>query len=176
MKKLITIILALALIAAVVVGMVACSSELKDGEPVDIPALDVQEVRSYEGLTVPADFKIGMICLHDESSTYDANFINAAKAAVKALGMADNQLIIKTGIDESEDCYTTANELVSQGCKVIFADSFGHEAFMIRAARDHADVQFCHATGTKAHTEKLANYHNAFASIYEEIGRASCRE
>ena len=168
MKKIITIILALALIAALAAGMVACKkNKLKDGDPVDIPALEIQEVRSYEGLTIPADFKIGMICLHDESSTYDLNFINAAKAAVRALGMADSQLLIRTGIDEGEDCYTTANELVSQGCKVIFADSFGHEAFMIRAAQDHPTVQFCHATGTKAHTTNLANYHNAFASIYE---------
>lgn len=28
-------------------------------------------------------------------------------------------------------------------------------------------MQFCHSTGTRAHTEGLANYHNAFASIYE---------
>ena len=38
---------------------------------------------------------------------------------------------------------------------------------MIQAAKDFPDVQFCHATGTKAHTEGLDNYHNAFASIYE---------
>ena len=167
MKKIITIIMALALVAAVAIGLVACGNSFEDGEPVDIPALDVQEVRSYEGLTVPADFKIGMICLHDETSTYDANFINAVKAAVKALGMADNQLILKTGIDEKAVCYTTAVELVNQGCDVIFADSFGHEDYMIQAARDYQNVQFCHATGTKAHTTGLANYHNAFASIYE---------
>ena len=38
---------------------------------------------------------------------------------------------------------------------------------MIQAAKEFPDVEFCHATGTKAHTENLANYHNAFASIYE---------
>jgi basic membrane protein A len=38
---------------------------------------------------------------------------------------------------------------------------------MIQAAKEYPDVQFCHATGTKAHTEGLANYHNAFAAIYE---------
>ena len=38
---------------------------------------------------------------------------------------------------------------------------------MIQAAKEFPDVQFCHSTGTKAHTEGLANYHNAFASIYE---------
>ena len=38
---------------------------------------------------------------------------------------------------------------------------------MIAAAKECPDVQFSHATGTKAHTENLANFHNAFASIYE---------
>ena len=53
------------------------------------------------------------------------------------------------------------------GCNVVFADSFGHEDFMIQAAKEFPDVQFCHSTGTRAHTEGLSNYHNAFASIYE---------
>ncbi len=60
-----------------------------------------------------------------------------------------------------------SRELADAGCNVIFADSFGHEDFMIQAAKEFPEVQFCHATGTKAHTEGLANYHNAFASIYE---------
>ena len=38
---------------------------------------------------------------------------------------------------------------------------------MIEAAKECPDVTFAHATGTKAHTENLANFHNAFASIYE---------
>ena len=28
-----------------------------------------------------SDFKVGFICLHDENSTYDKNFIDAANAA-----------------------------------------------------------------------------------------------
>ena len=38
---------------------------------------------------------------------------------------------------------------------------------MLQAAKECPDVEFCHATGTMAHTEKLANFHNAFAAIYE---------
>lgn len=57
-----------------------------------------------------AAIKPGFITLHDENSTYDLNFSNAAK--------------------------------------------------------EFPDIQFCHSTGTKAHTEGLDNYHNAFASIY----------
>ena len=116
---------------------------------------------------VADDFKIGVICLHDENSTYDLNFINAVNSVKKTLGLKDEQVVIKTGIPESEECTTTAEDLVSQKCKIIFADSFGHEQYLIPVAKAHPEVEFCHATGTKAHTEKLANYHNAFASIYE---------
>ena len=111
--------------------------------------------------------KVGFICLHDENSTYDKNFIDAAKAACKNAGLSEDQYIIKTNIPEGQECYNAAAELVDAGCNVVFADSFGHEDFMIQAAKEFKDVQFCHATGTKAHTEKLSNYHNAFASIYE---------
>jgi len=111
-----------------------------------------------------AALKAGFICLHDENSTYDKNFIDAANAACEEMGI---EAVIKTNIPEGQECYDTAAELVDEGCGIIFADSFGHEDFMIQAAKDFPDVQFCHSTGTKAHTEGLDNYHNAFASIYE---------
>ncbi len=112
-----------------------------------------------------ADFKVGFITLHDENSTYDLNFINGAKEACETLGITD--YVIKTNVPEGQECYETAADLADSGCKIIFADSFGHEDYMIQAAKEFPDVQFCHSTGTKAHTEGLDNYHNAFASIYE---------
>lgn len=108
--------------------------------------------------------KVGLICLHDENSTYDKNFIDAFKAACEAKGV---EYLIKTGIPEGSECKEAADDLVDKGCNLIFADSFGHEPFMIEAAKEHTNVQFFHATGTKAHTSGLKNYHNAFASIYE---------
>ena len=108
--------------------------------------------------------KVGFIFLHDENSTYDNNFMTGAEEACKKMGV---EILKKTNIPESNACYDAAADLVDKGCTVIFADSFGHEDYMIKAAKEFTDVQFCHATGTKAHTEKLSNYHNAFASIYE---------
>ena len=113
------------------------------------------------------DIKLGVITLHDELSTYDKNFIDAAKEAAKNMGLTEDQIKIISGIPESEACYDTAAELAEDGFNIVFADSFGHEDFMIKAAKEFPNVEFCHATGTKAHTEKLANYHNAFAAIYE---------
>lgn len=113
------------------------------------------------------DIKVGFIFLHDENSTYDLNFINAADEVCTALGIKDENKIYKKNIPEGQECYDAAADLAEQGCSIIFADSFGHEDFMIQAAEKFPDVQFCHATGIKAHTQNLPNYHNAFASIYE---------
>ena len=113
------------------------------------------------------DIKLGIITLHDEQSTYDKNFIDSAKQAAANLGLTEEQVIIVSGIPESDECRQKALDLVDEGCNIIFADSFGHEDFLIEAAKEFPEVTFAHATGTKAHTENLANFHNAFASIYE---------
>lgn len=114
-----------------------------------------------------ASVKIGLICLHDENSTYDNNFIEALKSAQKELGLSNDQVLIKTNIPETDACYNAAAELVEEGCNVIFADSFGHESYVLQAAQEFPDVQFCHATGTKSKTAGVKNFHNAFAAIYQ---------
>ncbi len=148
----------LALIIALVMALslVACGEQKQPDNP-DVPD-DGQQT---------ATVKVGFITLHDENSTYDLNFINAAKEAIANLGLTDADYILKTNVPEGQECYETAMNLVDDGCNIIFADSFGHEPYMIDAAKAHPEVQFCHSTGNRAHTEGLANYHNAFASIYE---------
>ena len=111
-----------------------------------------------------SDMKVGFIFLHDENSTYDLNFMNAAKEACEKLGV---EYMAKTNIPDGQECYEAACELADAGCDFVFGDSFGHEDYIIEAAKEFPDVQFSHATGTKAHTENLDNFHNAFASIYD---------
>ena len=163
--------LALALVAVMMLALVACGNGTIPANTSDSVASDdtTASTDATTDATPVADdsFKIGFIFLHDENSTYDLNFINAAREAQAALGLSDDQVIFKTNIPESNECYEAALDLVDRGCSVIFADSFGHESYMLQAARENPDVQFCHATGTMAHTEGLANFHNAFASIYE---------
>ena len=157
--------LALLLAAVMCLSIAACSSEKPapfqgaSAAPSD-SASTAPESQEPTAVTV----KAGFIFLHDENSTYDLNFINAAKAACEELGI---EYMSKTNIPEGQECYEAAADLVDSGCNFIFADSFGHEDYMIQAAKKFPEVQFCHATGTRAHTEGLANYHNAFASIYE---------
>lgn len=126
------------------------------------------KVPANNGGSDEAALKVGLICLHDENSTYDKNFIDCFKAACEAAGLKEGETyFITTNIPEGAECKEAALDLADKGCTLICADSFGHEPYMIEAAKECPDVQFCHATGTKAHTEKLANFHDAFASIYE---------
>lgn len=110
--------------------------------------------------------KVGLICLHDESSTYDKNFIDSMYRALDELGLKKSSLELVTGIGEDNACYEKACELAAT-CDIVFADSFGHEPYMLNAAKANPDTIFCHATGTQAHTAGVANFYNAFASIYE---------
>lgn len=129
-------------------------------------------VRCGEDAVNPApvakeNVKIGLICLHGESSTYDKNFIDAFKAACKAKGLSDAQYIIKTDIKEDATCKEAAENLVDQGCNIIFADSFGHAPYIKEVAINKPNVQFYHASGNDAHTSSTSNFHNTFAHIYE---------
>jgi len=165
MKKVLALVLSLAMSLTMCVALTSCGEEGKELLGMsDAPIAAVELNVDYE---VPEDFKIGFICLHDENSTYDLNFLNAVDAIQEKLGLTDEQVIVKTNVGEDDACYNMAKDLATQGCDIVFANSFGHEAFMIKAAKEFPDVEFCHATGTKAHTEGLDNYHNAFASIYE---------
>ena len=170
MKKIFALILAMVLCIGL---LAACGNgDTKDTTPAasdssnndtkgTTPAASSSDNTDTKGL------KLGFIFLHDENSTYDLNFMNGAKEAIAALGLTEDQYLFRTNIPEGQEAYDAACELADAGCNIIFADSFGHEDYIIQAAKEFPDVQFCHSTGTKAHTEGLSNYHNAFAAIYE---------
>ena len=160
MKKFVALLLALAMVFA----LCACGNSNSAAPKQDDSAESSQPSDNASENQSAADLKVGFIFLHDENSTYDLNFMNAAKEACETLGV---ESVFKTNIPEDQSCYEAAAELADAGCNIVFADSFGHEDYIIQAAKEFPEVQFCHSTGTKAHTEGLDNYHNAFASIYE---------
>ena len=158
MKKFLAIVL-----CALMVLAVACTASTPAANTTTDTKTETKTETNTQ-TTEAAKVKVGFICLHNEQSTYDLNFINAAKEACEKLGV---EMMLKVNINEDNACYEAAAEMADAGCIAVFADSFGHEDYMIQAAKEYPNVQFCHSTGTKAHTENLPNYHNAFASIYE---------
>lgn len=174
-KKMLAIVLSAAMVAATLVGCgsAAAPAESTATEETAEATEETEEATEEAAEEATEDaaeavdassVKAGFIFLHDENSTYDLNFINGAKEACEAMGI---EYIFKTNIPEGQECYEAACELADEGCNFIFADSFGHEDYMIEAAKEFPEVQFSHATGTQAHTAGLDNFHNAFASIYE---------
>ncbi len=154
MKKLIALLLA----CLMIFSMAACGGNTASGD-------NNETGNNTAGGEELKDVKVGFIFLHTEQSTYDKNFIDAAVAACKELNIP---MVQKTDIPESNLCYDAAVELIEvEECNIIFADSFGHESFLMQAAAEYPEVQFCHATGTQPHTAGLKNFHNAFASIYQ---------
>ena len=107
----------------------------------------------------------GLICLHDENSGYDANFINGFNAACEALGVKG---VIEKNVDDTNtEGYDAACKLADAGCKVVFSDSYGHGSYLLQAAQDNPDVQFTSCTSDNALTGGVENFHNAFATIFE---------
>jgi basic membrane protein A and related proteins len=112
-----------------------------------------------------SDMKVGFIFIGDENDGYTYSFYQATLALTSELGIPKNNILIKWNIPENEECYEAACELADEGCNIIFANSFGHEDYMIQAAEQYPNVQFCHATGYKAATAGLDNYYNYYVSV-----------
>ena len=131
MKKVLSFILMLAMVFSLCIAFASCNNagNNDDSQPESqaAPSSEEQssEEQTSEDVSVPEDFKVGFIFLHDENSTYDKNFMDAAKAVQKKLGLKDDQVIFEVGIGETNDCYDTAADMVDKGCKLVFADSFG---------------------------------------------------
>lgn len=184
MKK----VLALALAAAMTVSLAACGSgdgQTQAGADSAAAQTDAQteaagseSVAADEGQdgaeaeaagagVAKEDLKIGIIYIGDENEGYSAAHMAGIDAMVEAIGIDPSQVIEKTLIGETEACYDAACDLADQGCQIIFANSFGHETYILQAAAEYPEVQFCHATGTQAVSSGLSNMHNYFTDVYE---------
>jgi basic membrane protein A len=146
MKKLLSLLLA----ALLVITMTGCNNG--GGE---------------EGGEKEDKLKIGVILVGDENEGYTFAHMEGIRAAMKANGLSDDQVIWKYSIGESQDCYDAAVDLVEQGCKAVFSNSYGHQPFMQQAASEYPDIKFVAATGDTAALSGLDNFSNAFTNVYE---------
>ena len=128
----------------------------------DTTAADAGETEAKE-----EDLKVGFVFIGDENEGYTAAHYKGAMEMKEALGLADDQIIVKWNIPEDETAQDAAMDLADQGCQIVFANSFGHESYVIEAAKEYPEVQFCHATGFQAASSGLSNMHNYFTAIYE---------
>ena len=137
----------------------------------DTTAADAGETEAKEaapaGGVAKEDLKVGFVFIGDENEGYTAAHYKGAMEMKDALGLSDDQIIVKWNIPEDETAQDAAMDLADQGCQIVFANSFGHESYVIEAAKEYPEVQFCHATGFQAASSGLSNMHNYFTAIYE---------
>lgn len=155
MKKAISTLLALSMTVLMLVG---CGSGGATGG---------SSTEDKNASTEASKIKVGVIYIGDENEGYTEAHMKGISEMKKSLGLADNQIIEKKSIPEDEKCYDAAVDLAEEGCNIIFSNSFGHEDYIIQAAKEYPEIQFCHATGFQAATSGLSNMHNYFTSVYE---------
>ncbi len=160
MKKFLAMLLALVM----VLSLVACGAK-------DEPAPEKEEAPKVEEPSgkeeAPADLKVGLICVHDINSGYDAAHIEGLEGAFDALGLDKSQIVFKYNIPEDETCADTAVDLAEQGCNLIISNSYGHQTYMQDVAEDYPEVTFVAATGDMAAPSGLDNLKNIFPYTYE---------
>jgi basic membrane protein A len=132
-----------------------------------LASLIVLPASAEEAVTL-ANIKIGFVHVSDPSDMgYTYNHDLGTQKMVAELGLSEDQVINKYNIPESDECADAIQELIDDGCNIIFATSFGFESYMLAAAAENPDVEFCHATGYQAAGSGLANMHNYFGKIFQ---------
>ena len=162
-------ILALLLAGVMAIGLAACggSADTAPAEESEETTEAAEPAEAADGIPA-SDLKVGLILVGEASHAYDKNHIEGMQAACEALGLDfDSQVVVKSNILDDSTCTDAIYELIDAGCQVIFADSFGHEQYMVEVAVDYPDIQFCHATGYQGATDNLDNTHNYFAKVYQ---------
>jgi basic membrane protein A len=168
MKKVFSLLVVLAMVVGLVTGC-GTKSDSASTTTTESAAPTTEATESEPAATEAAapEIKVGIIYIGDENEGYTAAHMAGIDQMIETLGLSEDQVIEKTNIAEDESCYDAAADLAEQGCNIIFANSFGHESYMIQAATDYPDIQFCHATGYQAASSGLPNMHNYFTSVYE---------
>lgn len=110
--------------------------------------------------------KAGFVYVGDASTAYTSNFMDAQEAVDNAFG-DQVHTIAKYNVAEGAE-RQSIEELVAEGCDIIFATSYGYESVTKELAEKYPDVQFCMATGDNANADPvLDNYHTFMGAIYE---------
>lgn len=156
MKKVLSVLLTMGLAVSMLAG---CGS--------DAESANGEAAATGTEAAAVSDIKVGIMYIGDENEGYTAAHMAGIDAMMKTLGLSEAQVIEKTLVPEDESCYDAAVDLAEQGCNIIFGNSFGFESYMLQAAAEYPDVQFCHATGYQAASSGLANMHNYFTAVYE---------
>ena len=122
---------------------------------------------SGSGNSDASALKIGVILVGDETEGYTKAHMDGIKVAANELGIADDQIIWKYKIEETDAVTEAGRQLINDGCTYIFSNSYGHQDYMLGLAKENPDIRFVSMTGDTADKNGLSNFSNAFTRVYE---------
>ena len=129
-------------------------------------ALGCMSFASAEFAPVSKDeLKVGFVFIGDVSDKgYTYAHGQGVEAMKAALGLSDEQVIIKTNVPEDGACENAIRELIEQGCQIIYGNSYGYMNYMEELAEEYPEVIFSHCSGYKSND---VNFNNYFGAIYQ---------
>ncbi|WP_406543117.1 BMP family ABC transporter substrate-binding protein [Clostridium ljungdahlii] len=148
-KKILIFLLALVVITGLFAG---CSSS-------DTSSTGVST--TSEGKKIDKDkIKVGFIY---DGSLGDGGWVDAHNDGRLALNKMGIKTIYKENVPESQKVEPVIEDMISQGCNVIVAASFGYMDYVYTEAQKHKDVIFLHNAGYKT-ADNMGTY---FAKYYQ---------
>lgn len=167
MKKIMSILLVVAMLALCLAGCGSSSSTPAASSAAG--SIAGSTAASTTGAGVPKeDIKVGVIHIGDPAAgsgytpAHDAGIVEMQQA----LGLADDQIVRKNNVNDGD---TTAienaiTECLEEGCNIIFATSWGYMDTCEKLAAQYPEVLFSHGTGYKSNGTNMNNY---FGRIYQ---------
>ncbi len=141
MKKFLTILLLVLVVTGMLFANGEKESESMGNEPFKIGVIYV---------SAPGDF--GYSYMHDQGTK-----------ALEAKFKDKVQIIRAENVAENESSQRMMENMVAQGCKLIFANSFNYQEYMKNVAMDNPEVLFEHCSGYLDNE----NMHNYFGKMYQ---------
>lgn len=107
---------------------------------------------------------VGFIYDGDASVPYTANFISAASHMT--IEYQDKVKLIEKHNVPYDDTENVLEELIDEGCDIIFTNSYGYGDAVKEMAKKYPDIQFCAATCDNSDPD-VSNYHTFMGEIYQ---------
>lgn len=167
MKKLLSVLLASAMIVSLCACGGASTQEAKDAAETK----EVAEGTEAAGV-MPAiakeELKIGVIHITDpaEGSGYTYIHDTGIIGMQESIGLEDSQIVRKNNVSATDATAieNAIRECLEEGCNVIFATSWGYVDICEALAAEYPEVIFSNGTGNKSNG---VNFNNYFGRIYQ---------
>jgi len=166
------IALLLAVLMIMIFAVAGCGSnnapaettETVSEEPTESASEPAEATESPADETEPAEaaLKAGFIYIGPaDDGGFSTSHDNGRKQLEEELGV---ETVVKELVPEGAEVDSVIDNMVDQGCNVIFGCSYGYMDYMEAKAAEYPDVIFLHCSGSKSNGTNFANY---FGRIYQ---------